>query len=923
MSPPTQTLLERLAAALVKQLGLEECQDAASLIALPQLRPRFVRPRLALRLARYYDFLSSAVIYDAGGGTLGLIENVLPGADVSAIRSPLDQAAAIRQLLLDQEELGSGAPPSGASHALAIQVELLLLTEAPTSEAESTLRKVLTDIARETGYVRLIGIGVLQPDSKGEFSEAALRRAFPWLLKATSKWFLRPDYAAAAKPWRKPGESIELRLRDYRIAGTRRLRCDGKCNLQIVQGHNGSGKSALTEGLELLLTKGVQRITEGGSNDYFKTVRHRPEGTDDTRLSQMPAAEVSLWDGAAATAPVSSVSIMPDKMVRTGEQTDGQLTANSFRLDQTFMDRIVRNRPEQRILIFLEAFSPSDVTLLPKLRANRKAIKDGIAALPQQIAAGAPTEQTLLFKWVLDQFGWLGATDAATPQVQPAATPVDPSVRKSGLDAILPMPVDDLKELSPVDPSLAELVKVIETAAGREELIAALGRLDITIQTVLRQLPSITQDLRTALRVFEEFKTWKARTRVEAGDSFRIDLEAWLDAMAKHDLARKGRQILSVLNEAVRRSWRPPKEDAEAVRALEAESVRTYLETRLGDLGDDVKRTRARVQVWLDREQKEVQQETMPERSRRETLSDNEVAALNRAGKWLATTAAKDGLGDTFKTALRRSEQVPLAEATIGRSGGLDPAITEARRVISACDRLQSAMIEGAPGSSERLQKLTELVDAVQSAGVVSSQSPHSFFQILAGNQSAVLDDLIAAFNELLALMTPARWTYRDIQLGIDDNAIDMTTHEGARADLLFNTAELNAWTLALFLLLAPRLPNPLYLLVLDDPLQNMDELTVITVARALGRVTRVFPRGWLILALFHQESAVARILDETQATAFELPWMQPTSATSDEPIVPTQVPEKWPPDIQQLTARFLADIGRSAAGPGAVVRSP
>jgi hypothetical protein len=76
-----------------------------------------------------------------------------------------------------------------------------------------------------------------------------------------------------------------------------------------------------------------------------------------------------------------------------------------------------------------------------------------------------------------------------------------------------------------------------------------------------------------------------------------------------------------------------------------------------------------------------------------------------------------------------------------------------------------------------------------------------------------------------------------------------------------------------------------------DDPLQNMDELTVITVARALNRVTRVFPTGWQILALFHQERAVARILDETQATAFELLWMKPTSATTDELIV--HVPEK------------------------------
>ena len=44
-----------------------------------------------------------------------------------------------------------------------------------------------------------------------------------------------------------------------------------------------------------------------------------------------------------------------------------------------------------------------------------------------------------------------------------------------------------------------------DTRADREELIAALGRFDATIQTVLRQLPSIMQDLRTALRVFEEF----------------------------------------------------------------------------------------------------------------------------------------------------------------------------------------------------------------------------------------------------------------------------------------------------------------------------------------------------------------------------------------------------------------------------------
>jgi hypothetical protein len=56
------------------------------------------------------------------------------------------------------------------------------------------------------------------------------------------------------------------------------------------------------------------------------------------------------------------------------------------------------------------------------------------------------------------------------------------------------------------------------------------------------------------------------------------------------------------------------------------------------------------------------------------------------------------------------------------------------------------------------------------------------------------------------------------------------------RADVRLNTAELNVFTLALFLLCAVRLPNPLRLLILDDPLQNMDELTVATVVPSRSR---------------------------------------------------------------------------------------
>src|SRR6476619_5447780 len=64
----------------------------------------------------------------------------------------------------------------------------------------------------------------------------------------------------------------------------------------------------------------------------------------------------------------------------------------------------------------------------------------------------------------------------------------------------------------------------------------------------------------------------------------------------------------------------------------------------------------------------------------------------------------------------------------------------------------------------------------------------------------------------------------------------------------------MNSFTLALLLLCAPSLPNPLRLLVLDDPLQNMDEMTVSSLARGIGRLVRIYPAGWRIVALFHAE---------------------------------------------------------------------
>jgi hypothetical protein len=96
----------------------------------------------------------------------------------------------------------------------------------------------------------------------------------------------------------------------------------------------------------------------------------------------------------------------------------------------------------------------------------------------------------------------------------------------------------------------------------------------------------------------------------------------------------------------------------------------------------------------------------------------------------------------------------------------------------------------------------------------------------------------------------------------------------------------MNTFTVALFLLCSIGLVNPLKLLVLDDPLQNMDEMTVSSLARGLGKLMRVFPDSWRIVALFHSEEDLYRIRDEVRTAVYRLPWLSP--ATAGGPAAPT-----------------------------------
>ena len=141
--------------------------------------------------------------------------------------------------------------------------------------------------------------------------------------------------------------------------------------------------------------------------------------------------------------------------------------------------------------------------------------------------------------------------------------------------------------------------------------------------------------------------------------------------------------------------------------------------------------------------------------------------------------------------------------------------------------------------------------------------------------------------NEILAIFTPARWAYNDIELQVEGDKekgpeIAINDKDGGRVDLRFNTAELNLFAVTLFLLLATKGDNQLSLLIFDDPLQNMDEMTVIALARGMGKLSKLLP-GWQLLFLFHGLEDFERFRQEVpDAAAYRIPWLSPNDKEAE-----------------------------------------
>lgn len=890
--PLAPTLLDELALALETHLGLIRSKRLAQ-IWRAQRATFLSQPRL--RVDFHFDIQPDVLIYDSKLGTLGLVKLIdAAGAVADQVHNLVDRATYVRHLVLLDRKRENRAPFS---------VELVIVTP-PDEQANTDVGQALRTIAGSTQYLQSIGVNVLRASTgTPPFQPTDLRRAFPWLLVATRNWYRS---AAAIPPSNgangssSAGDLLTLTLQDYRLRGQRTVSLSEDHHVHLVHGRNGSGKSSLVEALEFLLTGSVRRLES--TTDYDAVVRNRDAGTP-AKIS------LSYRDGSAGpfevTRPMSPAPLPPG------------LNAASFRLDQTVMDQLARATADKRHKLFGEAFFPEAADAYTAYEQAAARAREAMQALPENlrmrldgVAAGSGDAPESA---VLDSLSWLDKPRTALSLGRIAeCLPLKPSV---------------LADLGSLDANLATTLAEWDKAPPRlSQLAERLKPVDDAVLALRRVSRDTLDQLQLAAQALGDVQGWRP-TAVRPAEEFSEALNTWLERSALADLAERQYQLARMLKDARERGW-----ELDWQEPLGLFEPTSLTEDELGLL-------KQRGDIWATERDASLNRLRQPpaetaqaaRRSRRRSAartrrpSGGHIRALDTVTAWLGIPSPVP-LGQVLAQAMESGNPGTFGTIVVGSDNWAQPLLDRVTTLAEAVRQLN--LLTDTPGMLSAAHRANLLADVRRSqAGLQAARAGVSqtfFRQLEMASEGKAGQSLIEAINELMALFTPARFAYRDIRLVVEDQperrlrlvitkAADEAAAKDADADLVFNTAELNVFTVALFLLCARRVANPLRLLVLDDPLQNMDELTITYVARGLANLMRLWPADWRILLLFHGEDELERFRLELPGAVYKLPWLTHSRDAAATPINP---------DKERSSSSQLQDIsGLIRNQPAALVR--
>lgn len=848
---------------------------------------------LQLMIDDHFDLAVDVLVKDGELATLGLI-HVMPdelkrhdGRPIGAdewCRERIDEAVYLRHLLLTKTR-----HPDTRPRPLAYTVEVVLCFPRHLSQHIPSAGAALRTLAATGSFLHAIGINLWQLD------EEDAQQAMPWLLSASVagiEHLARMQDARATGSAATKGASTsvpvfgDVTLTNFRLRGERRFRFAPDSRLHLVHGPNGSGKSSIVEAVELAMTGKIARLQKGSDpSNYERVLQNRDE-----RDAQHRKREAG-HNGDVHAATVQIGSSQPMKVVESGIEPSlapphgaPELSGNSFRLNQDLADRLAANSAGERAATFLEAFFPDQTGAFEKHRTAGALFETAVQAVPTWVRAelGETSESTprLDFRMVAKALAWTGGTPDWQHVIAMLA-----------------------RRLGPLDAEWTQKLPVKARERLRErgerswtDIMSAAATVDEALTALRTAFQSQAPDLSLAISALEHLGS-----RTLVGHRAREEhvptlFNQWLEVTAENDLAARIRDVATVIRsveqhddgykrsaflETMARQWKDAwdtVEDHAPFLARRAEELRIRL---AGTITDDTPET---------------QSAAAPQRP----LEDFDLDALDRVAKLGLVGAefehCEPPLGRAVRIAYSRGFPVDVVAGdtvllTIGREDGWASRLLGSLRRehdIAAKFLAEWSDANSLVEASTRLKAAADAAVALEKSGKATDLT----LQRLLTEGGTDGGTLLRALNEVKALLTPARWAYRAVRAAVDfehKNELNLNEDDGVSISQRLNTAELNITALSFFLICARRIANPLNILLLDDPLQNMDEWTVTTVARALTKVTRLWQTlevtepppavPWKIILLLHGQDDVERFRVEMPCAFYRLPWLGPVGA--------------------------------------------
>jgi hypothetical protein len=822
-SPRASNIVDALDVALRATLNLQRKTSLDEFVA-PGGAARYLREP-ALRIASHFDVDPVFLVFDPLLGSLGIVGLVLPAVPVkledvrALVQRHIDTATYTRHLMVRDRRLGDRK---------ALSVELVLLSADETPEERRLLADLgmaLRQLLRDADSLFHIGVGVLCYGGGDDPFKGRIRRAFPWLLRATREWLDSPEARISGSPGHPPSheasrpESKEVAqdpirdapadkgtvqnasdnaprrlhsiiLDNYRLPGRRELVLSD-ARVHLVHGPNGSGKSSIVEALELVSTGKIERLRLADETRYDLVIRNRSNKEEDAKIALG-------WVNTTGTTEVDAPKLVTAEGVaqplNTTLETNHKykIDASSFRLDQALMDRLIGKSPHARAKEFMRAFFPE------------------------------ATES-------LDQY----------------------------------------------------------------------ARAEVELKPLIAPLRALHQKLVDAQKALDAHKDWRGvatRSGFQTGD-FPDLLNRWLEATAIADLLQRERTIRETLQGITTAGWNSNDyRVTKWIKELGENTDLTSVETYAREAGAEVDDLQQRLATLAPAPAGAGSPEA------RQPVTADQAGPLNSVSRWIIdedTIKNYGAFGEKLARVINGGDAPTYGTIIIGSDKWTDAPIQQLNALISACTSIEGDKDPAPWPGLVPSQDYDKAANARRAVLAASRSLSEQFVDKLRPKSSRTGEfdgSLIAALNELMALFTPSRWSYEDINLPtpeLKDGAVGVNIELGAdekpvRAELHLNTAELNLFTVAMFVLCASRVPKPLNLLLFDDPLQNMDELTSTALARGLARVVRLWiSRGRTeeLLLLFHGQEDLERFSAEIAAATYRLPWLSPSPLSTEKPL--------------------------------------